>query len=87
LSAAGRERDDFSVWLVSDDVRDATLALALAHRTRAQAAWVMTLCLAPAAFGAVVVAAGFLPAVYAPLAQLLGALAAVGHVRSYQRQG
>jgi len=87
LSAAGRGRDDFSVWLVSDDVRDATLALALAHRTRAQATWVMLLCVAPAAFGALVVAAGFLPAVYAPLAQLLGTLAAVGHVRSYQKQG
>jgi P-type E1-E2 ATPase len=85
LGVAGRERDEFAVSLVTDDVRDAALALALAHRTRAQAAWVLALCVLPAAFGALVVAMGLLPAAYAPLAQLLGAAAALGHLRSYAR--
>jgi cation transport ATPase len=83
LGAAGRERDEFAVSLVNDDVRDGALALALAHRTRAQAAWVLALCVVPAAFGALVVAIGLLPAAYAPLAQLLGTLTAVVHLRSY----
>jgi cation transport ATPase len=86
LAAAGRERDDFAVSLVTDDVRDAALALALAHQTRAQAAWILALCVAPAAFGALVVGMGLLPASYAPLAQLLGALVAVGHLRGYAKE-
>lgn len=82
VGSAGHERDPFSVSLVSDDVRDAAVALALAHRTRTMAATVLALTLVPGAFGALVVAAGFLPAEFAPLAQLLGMVAAVGQMRA-----
>lgn len=81
VASAGRERDPFSVSLVSDDVRDAAVALALAHRTRSMAATALALTLVPAVFGALVVAAGLLPAEFAPLAQLLGMVAAVGQMR------
>ncbi|MBW2458643.1 MAG: cation-translocating P-type ATPase [Deltaproteobacteria bacterium] len=85
FAAAGRERDDFAVSLVSDDVRDAALALALAHQTRARAAAVLLMALGPAAVGALVVTIGLLPAEYAPLAQLVGALAVVWQLASYDR--
>jgi cation transport ATPase len=85
LGSAGRERDPFSVSLVSDDVRDAALALALAHQTRALASGALALVVVPAVVGALAVAAGLLPAEYAPLAQLLGAVAAVWQVRQPER--
>ncbi len=85
LSSAGRGSDDASVSLVSDDVRDAALALALAHRGRARAVLILALVLVPAAFGTLVVTAGLLPPEYAPLAQLVGAVAAVFQLRSYDR--
>ncbi len=82
VANAGRERDRFSVSLVSDDVRDAAIALALAHQTRRLATTVLALVLVPAALGAAVVAAGLLPAEFAPLAQLIGALTAVWQLRA-----
>ncbi|MBW2524398.1 MAG: cation-translocating P-type ATPase, partial [Deltaproteobacteria bacterium] len=85
LAAAGRASDDFSASLVSDDVRDAALALAIAQRTRKQAGQVLGLMLGPALLGSLVVAAGLLPPEYAPLAALLGAVAAVAHLRSWDR--
>ena len=85
LAAAGRPRDDFAVMLVSDDVRDASLALAVASRTRAHAAAALGLVLGPAALGALVVTLGMLPPEYAPLAQLCGALVAVWHLRALER--
>jgi P-type E1-E2 ATPase len=85
VGGAGRERDRFSVALVSDDVRDASVALALAHRTHAQAATVLGLALVPGVLGALVVAFAILPAEYAPLAQLLGSVAAVWQLRLSDR--
>jgi Cu+-exporting ATPase len=81
LAAAGSDRDDLSVVLVSDDVRDAALALSIAHRTRLHASTALVLVVGPAAFGAVAVTMGMLPPEYAPLAQLLGAIAAAWHLR------
>ncbi len=86
FAAVGRERDDFAVSLVSDDVRDAALALALTHQTRGRATAVLVMALGPAVVGALVVTMGFMPAEYAPLAQLVGALAVVWQLSSYDRQ-
>jgi len=85
LAAAGSAPDDHSVSLVSDDARDAALALALARRTQQQAAQVLGLVLGPAVLGALVVAAGLLPPEYAPLAALLGTAAAVAHLLATDR--
>ncbi len=82
LNAAGRGRDDLSVSLVGDDVRDAALALALAHRTRSAAVTALGLVLAPAGLGVLSVTLGVLPPEYAPLAQMLGAIAATWHIRA-----
>jgi P-type E1-E2 ATPase len=85
LAAAGRERDDFAVWMVSDDVRDAALALALAHATRRQATTMALLTLGPVALGVLVTTLALLPPEYAPLAQLVGAFAAVFQLRGFER--
>ncbi|MEQ9324942.1 MAG: hypothetical protein RIF41_37590, partial [Polyangiaceae bacterium] len=85
LAAAGGERDDFPVTLVSDDVRDAALAIAIAQGTRAQAASMLALVLVPVVFGILVVTVGVLPPEYAPLAQLVGGMAAAWHLRTYDR--
>ncbi|MEM6790950.1 MAG: HAD family hydrolase [Myxococcota bacterium] len=66
-----------AVEIISDDPRAAALSLALARRTRAVAGAVGGMLLAPAAFAAIVVAAGILPPEFAPLAHLVGALAAL----------
>ncbi len=82
LLAAGGDRDDFAAALVNDDVRDAALALSLALGTRRQALLALMLVLLPVAFGVVMVVAGWLPPEYAPIAQLLGTVAAVWHLRA-----
>jgi P-type E1-E2 ATPase len=85
LAAAGAERDDFAVTLVSDDVRDAALAVAIAQGTRGQAANMLILVLVPVVFGILVVTVGVLPPEYAPLAQLVGSIAAAWHLRTYDK--
>jgi cation transport ATPase len=82
LAAAGRAPDEFSVSLVSDDVRDAALSLALAHGARQQASQLLALVLGPAVVGSLVVTIGLLPPEYVPMAALLGAVGAVAHLRS-----
>jgi P-type Cu+ transporter len=83
LAAAAKGTDDFSVSLVSDDVRSAALALALARQTRVQAVQVLALVLAPAVVGSLLITAfpSLLPPEYAPLALLLGTIAAVLQLR------
>ncbi len=81
LLAAGSSRTEFAASLVNDDVRDAALALALAHGTRKQALVAMALVLLPTLFGVTVVIAGWLPPEYAPIAQLIGVVAALWHLR------
>ena len=85
LGHAGSAPDELSASLTSDEVRDAALALAIAVRTRRAAIQAFTLAFAPAAFGALVAAIGLLPPEYAPLASLLGALAAAAHLWSFER--
>lgn len=85
LNAAGRDRSGHAVLLASDDPRAAALSLALAQRTRSTASAVALLLLVPAAFGALVVATGILPAEYAPLAQLVGSFVALGQLRGLDK--
>jgi P-type Cu+ transporter len=85
LGAAGSAPGDFAVALASDDVRDAALSLALAHRARIEARVGLALAAVPALLGAAVVAFTVLPPAYAPIAALLGSAVAVIHVRSLAR--
>ncbi|WP_438007246.1 HAD-IC family P-type ATPase [Sorangium sp. So ce321] len=82
LGAAGSAPADFAVVLASDDVRDAALSLALAHRTRIEARVGLALSVAPALVGAAVISAFVLPPAYAPIASLLGGVMAVVHARA-----
>ncbi|WP_437485119.1 HAD-IC family P-type ATPase [Sorangium sp. So ce1014] len=82
LGAAGSAPADFSTVLASDDVRDAALSLALAHRTRLEARVGLALSVAPALVGAAVISAFVLPPAYAPIASLLGGVMAVVHARA-----
>jgi cation transport ATPase len=86
LAGAGRGADGGCVSTVSDDVRDAAVALALAHRTRRQAAQTLGLVLGPACFGCLAIATRLLPPEYAPVAALLGTAAAVAHLRAWDRR-
>lgn len=87
LAAAGSTPGDFAVALASDDVRDAALSLALAHRTRLEARVGLALTVVPALVGAGVVAVGLLPPAYAPIAALLGGIVAVVHARALDAKG
>lgn len=82
LGAAGASPNEWSVSLAGDDVRDAALALALAHRTRAEARMALVLASSPGVIGALAVAFGLLPPIFAPLAGLIGGLVAVLHARA-----
>lgn len=82
LGAAGSAPGDFAISLASDDVRDAALSLALAHRTRHEARLGLLLAVLPALVGTGAIAFGLLPPAYAPIASLLGGVMAVVHARS-----
>jgi P-type E1-E2 ATPase len=86
LGAAGKGDDELAIGIVGDDVRDAALALALAQRWRRRALSLLAMTLGPAAFGSLVVTAALLSPEYAPLAQLLGAIAAVWQLTSDDEQ-
>ncbi|MEO7330025.1 MAG: hypothetical protein ABI193_15730, partial [Minicystis sp.] len=81
LGAAGSTPGDYAVSLASDDVRDAALSLALAHRTRLEARMGLALALVPGLIGATTIAFGILPPAYAPLAALLGGAMSVAHLK------
>ncbi len=81
LGGAGRESDDNPnpeprILTIHDDVRDAALAVALAQRGRRRTWSAFLVVLGPAVFGTLVVALGLLSPEYAPIAQLLGTIAA-----------
>ncbi len=82
LDAAGASSGDWAVSLVGDDIRDAALALTLAHRARADARTALALALAPGVVGALVIAFGLLPPVFAPLSGLVGGALAALHART-----
>lgn len=75
---------DFAVTLASDDVRDASLALALARRVRTEARVAVAIAAVPALVGSVAVAFGLLPPAYAPIASLLGSVMATVHARALE---
>jgi P-type Cu+ transporter len=82
LGAAGSSPSEWAISLVGDDVRDAALAISLAHRTRAEARTGLVLAVSPGVVGALAVAFGLLPPVFAPLAGLVGGVVATLHARA-----
>jgi cation transport ATPase len=78
----GGASGEWGVMLASDDVRDGALAISLARRTKNEARIGLIMALAPSILLSLAVAFGLLPAAYAPLAALLGAVAAALHARA-----
>jgi P-type E1-E2 ATPase len=70
---APRAVGEWGVWLASDDVRDAALALSIAHGARDRSRIVLAAGLAPGAVALLAVAFGVGPLVSGPLALLVGA--------------
>src|SRR5690606_33783 len=85
LGAAGGPESDHAIALASDDVRDAALAIFLAHRSRTEARVGLALAAGPALFGSVAIGVGVLPPAFAPLAAPNGAVMAVVHLRALDR--
>ena len=86
LGAAGASPSEWSVSLAEDDVRDAALAIAIAHRTQSEARTAVVLAVAPGIVGALAVAFQLLPAVFAPLAGLVGGAVSILHARATARR-
>lgn len=82
LEAAGTTLGEWAVRLAGDDVRDAARAVVSARRARGHARTALVISLAPGIAAALVIAFGLLPPSYAPLAVLLGSVAAHLHVRA-----
>jgi len=74
LSSAGSTTAEWSVQLVSDDIKEAAFAIRLAHDTRRDARTGLITTLAPASIGALAVAFSLVPPAIAPLAAAAGAL-------------
>ena len=74
LSSAGSTTAEWSIQLVSDDIKEASFAIRLAHDTRRDARAGLVTTLAPAASGALAVAFSLVPPAIAPLAAAAGAL-------------
>jgi P-type Cu+ transporter len=84
LDAAGSTLGDWAVVLAGDDVRDAAHAVVWARRMRHQARTALMVSVAPGIVSALAIAFGLLPVAYAPLAVLLGAVAAHLHAKAVQ---
>jgi cation transport ATPase len=82
MPSVGGASGEWGVMLASDDVRDGALAISLARRTKNEARTSLILAVAPGAMLALAVAFGLLPAAYAPLAALMGAVASGVHARA-----
>jgi P-type E1-E2 ATPase len=82
LGAAGSSPGDWAVSLASDDVRDAALAIALAHRTRTEARTAFLLAVGPGVLAAIAVTFRVLPPIFSPLVALVGGLVTMLHARS-----
>ncbi|MCU0655124.1 MAG: HAD family hydrolase [Polyangiaceae bacterium] len=81
LETAGASPCEWHVSLVGDDIRDAALALTLAHRARNDARSALGLAVAPGVLGTLVVAFGLLPPIFAPLAGMVGGALSAVHAR------
>lgn len=82
LASAGSSAAEWNVQLASDDVRDAALALRVAHEARSEARLGLILAIAPGAIGALAVAFALIPPAAAPIAALLGTAGALFRLRS-----
>ncbi len=82
MPSAGGASGEWGVMLASDDVRDGALAISLARRTKNEARTALVLAISPGMILALAVAFGLLPAAYAPLAALMGAVASALHART-----
>ncbi len=81
LGAAAATNAEWSIGLVTEDVRDAARAIRIAHRTRDGQKRMLAFCLLPAGIAALTVAFGLLPTAAAPLAALVGTLASTFRAR------
>ncbi len=82
MPSPGGASGEWGVMLASDDVRDGALAISLARRTKNEARTALVLAISPGMVLALGVAFGLLPAAYAPLAALIGAVASALHARA-----
>jgi cation transport ATPase len=81
MRSAGSTPGEWAVSLASDDVRDAAAALAIPHATRERVRVAIALGVAPSVVAAILVAFGIAPLAVAPLAGLVGAIAALVHAK------
>ncbi|HTB75723.1 MAG TPA: HAD family hydrolase [Polyangiaceae bacterium] len=81
MGAAGSTPGEWAVALASDDVRDAAMALAIPHATRARVRVAMALGAIPGLVALLAVGFGVAPLAIAPLAALVGAVAVAVHAR------
>jgi P-type Cu+ transporter len=81
MGAAGSTPGEWAVALASDDVRDAAMALAIPHATRARVRVAIALGATPGLVALLAVGFGVAPLAIAPLAALLGAVAVAVHAR------
>ncbi len=82
LGCAGSSSAEWSIQLASDDVKDAALAIRLAHGCRSEARLGLTIALAPGIAGAAAVAFALAPPALAPLCAIAGTFAALVRFRS-----
>jgi cation transport ATPase len=81
MSAAGSTPGEWAISLAGDDVRDAAEALALPRVTRARIWGTIGLGATPGMIALLVIGFGIAPPALAPLASLLGAIAAAVYAR------
>jgi cation transport ATPase len=84
LGSAGASSAEWSIQLASDDVRDAAYAVRLAHRCRREARLGLTLTLVPGLVAVLAVAFNVAPAALAPVAAVLGTVAALMRYRAVE---
>jgi P-type Cu+ transporter len=82
MGAAGATPGEWAVALASDDVSHAADALVIPRRAHGQAKVASALALVPGIFALLAIAFGAAPLALAPVASLLGALAAALYLRS-----
>ncbi len=81
MGAAGSTPGEWAVALASDDVRDAAMALAIPHATRARVRVAMALGAIPGLVALLALGFGVAPLAIAPLAAFVGAVAVAVHAR------
>src|SRR5439155_24980580 len=81
MCSAGATPGEWAVALASDDVRDAALALGVAHATRDRARIALALGVAPGIFALLTLAFGIAGLLIAPVAVALGTVLALVHAR------